>query len=552
MEVPKLEMKFDPQTVRHLGVKMYSQLPAALSEIISNSYDAFATEVYIELHQKGGVPDYISVNDNGVGLTFEEIDSKFLVIGRNRRDDEKPEDRPFKRAPTGKKGLGKLALFGLAKVIEIETVKGGLKNKFLLDYDALLASTNRYEPQVLIHNEPTDLESGTTVTLRQLKRTSPFDVDGVMNSLSRIFMLDADFRIFVSGPGCDLEEIEPNRKYGTIEIEFSWDLVESGLLKEATGNLASISGVLYTAKKPIPPSSGLRGVTLYSRGKLVNAPEYFSESTSSHFYSYLTGWIAVDFVDELDDDLISTNRQSLVWDDPRMEALRIFLQSIISKVNSEWREKRKEKKNNELKEKFGVDTAKWYSTLPDKIAGATKIIVDTVSSDESFDDSQKVVEALYKIVPEYAELHWRHLNEAIQEPVQKYYKSELFGDAAAEAVKLYFDRLKEMTGWDLDGSDMVNHAYRSKDYTGDNSPKIRLNKLITDSEKSIQEGQSWMSKGVFTGFRNPISHSAMSKMVPDIFTDTECLNILSLVSYLMSKLDKAEIDETAPPPKKKS
>ena len=45
MSSSELEMKFDPKTVKHLGLKMYSTLPAAVSEIISNSYDAYAKQV---------------------------------------------------------------------------------------------------------------------------------------------------------------------------------------------------------------------------------------------------------------------------------------------------------------------------------------------------------------------------------------------------------------------------------------------------------------------------------------------------------------------------
>jgi hypothetical protein len=74
--------------------------------------------------------------------------------------------------------------------------------------------------------------------------------------------------------------------------------------------------MLMTAETPITPASGLRGITLFSRQKLVNAPEFFSSSTSSHFYQYLTGWVSVDFIDDLDDDVISTNRQSLDWEHP--------------------------------------------------------------------------------------------------------------------------------------------------------------------------------------------------------------------------------------------
>ena len=44
-----LVLKFDPRTIEHLGIKMYSQLPQALAELVANAYDADACEVKIEL-----------------------------------------------------------------------------------------------------------------------------------------------------------------------------------------------------------------------------------------------------------------------------------------------------------------------------------------------------------------------------------------------------------------------------------------------------------------------------------------------------------------------
>ena len=45
MSESPLEMRFDPQTINHLGLRMYSTLPPALAEIVSNSYDADAENV---------------------------------------------------------------------------------------------------------------------------------------------------------------------------------------------------------------------------------------------------------------------------------------------------------------------------------------------------------------------------------------------------------------------------------------------------------------------------------------------------------------------------
>lgn len=42
MEDRKLIMSFDPHTIEHLGVKMYSVLPNAIAELIANAYNADA------------------------------------------------------------------------------------------------------------------------------------------------------------------------------------------------------------------------------------------------------------------------------------------------------------------------------------------------------------------------------------------------------------------------------------------------------------------------------------------------------------------------------
>jgi len=129
MTESSLEMRFDPKTINHLGLRMYSTLPPALAEIISNSYDADAENVVITLSEEGKSPKEIKIEDDGIGMSFDDIKTKFLVIGRNRRIDGDQPSKKFKRLPTGKKGLGKLALFGLAQTITILTKQNGKLNE---------------------------------------------------------------------------------------------------------------------------------------------------------------------------------------------------------------------------------------------------------------------------------------------------------------------------------------------------------------------------------------------------------------------------------------
>ena len=44
MSTDKLLMTFEANTIKHLVVKMYSNMPPALAELIANAYDACATE----------------------------------------------------------------------------------------------------------------------------------------------------------------------------------------------------------------------------------------------------------------------------------------------------------------------------------------------------------------------------------------------------------------------------------------------------------------------------------------------------------------------------
>jgi uncharacterized protein (TIGR02391 family) len=535
------ELRFDPLTIKHLGVRMYSTLPPALAEIISNSYDADAGKVTVTLTEEGGKPKKITVSDDGKGLSLEEINSKFLVIGRNRRNDE--GDAPSKkygRLPTGKKGLGKLALFGLAKTITILTIQNGKQNEFVLDWDDLNIAQGKYQPKATQIDQDTNEADGTVITLENLKRESPFDFSGLADSLSRIFIFDENFHLLLESPSGNKISIDNKRKYETLDNEFDWSLASISLVPTTSEYFGKIAGQLITSQKPIAPSSGLRGIALFSRGKLVNAPEFFSNSASSHFYQYLTGWISVDFIDLLDEDVISTNRQSIDWEHPEMMKLRNFLSGIVSQVNTDWRVKRKEKKDQDLKEKTGIDTVAWVKTLPPEIQQHTKQIIESLGGEDALEKFTPVIKALHAIIPEYPDLHWRHLHINLKDRVKNYYQNGQFGEAASQGVQIYCEIIRKLTGKTADGTELVDSVFGSKPFEA--SPTIQLNDLNTKSEKGIQEGQGHLSRGIVAGFRNPIMHGPIDTNVPAVFSELDCLNVLSLVSYLVTRLDGATVN----------
>ena len=74
----KLVMRMSLDVLRHLGINLYSNVPAALSETVANAWDADAENVKIELDKEN---DVIVIEDNGIGMTRDQVIDRFLLVG---------------------------------------------------------------------------------------------------------------------------------------------------------------------------------------------------------------------------------------------------------------------------------------------------------------------------------------------------------------------------------------------------------------------------------------------------------------------------------------
>ncbi|MBE0515555.1 TIGR02391 family protein [Sulfurimonas sp.] len=527
----KLMMTFDPRTIEHLGVKMYSTLPPAIAELIANGYDACAKNVTVKLSDN---PKKIEVIDNGTGMTFEEINTNFLRIGRNRRVEEQAP--PCKRLPTGKKGLGKLALFGIGKVVEIITKKDGKEINFLMDWDNIMNAEGDYEPAFKINDCSID-DIGTTIIVHELKRKTNFNRDDMAHSISKLFNFnDANFEINIILNNGKPLVVDRDLKFKNIDKQFEWKFPKLFELTEAEyKNKDLINGVMFTSEKPLQP--GLRGITLYANGRMVNLPEFFGRTESSHFFSYLSGYLDVDFIDTWEEDVISTDRQSLDWENVNLQEMQIFLQEFLKALEKDWREKRSEVKRAKTREVIGIDTVDWFNKTSENTRKYLSVIVDAVLDESELSTAKQteVVDAVHALVPEYPEYHWRHLHNSIKRVSKEDYEKADYLRAAKEAAVEYENIVKRISGiTDKMGVDLMRRSFGS-----DCSAKpINITECTTDTQKNIEDGQQNMSVGVVAGFRNPTSHEPKTDLYPHVFNDNDCLDILSIVSYLLTKLDQ--------------
>jgi len=546
MSDAKLRMSFDPHTIEHLGVKMYSNIPNAIAELIANGYDAEAENVSVKLIDMDGNKS-ISIIDDGVGMSFDDINIKFLRIGRKRRlEDGNALSPNGKRKVTGKKGLGKLAFFGIGDTIEIITKKDGEKILFLLDWNELLDTTDKpdYEPKFSISKCSTE-EHGTSIILKNLKRKSEFDKEGLAISLSKLFnFFDNSFNVSISLNGDEPLKIDNDLKYRNIIAQFQWTFPAfSKMLDSDYSEKDKISGMVLSTEKPLKP--GLRGITLFANGRLVNAPEFFGVSESSHGFSYFTGWLSVDFVDDWEKDVISTDRQSLNWDLPETESLRDFLKRTMSELEREWRRQRNEKKTEEIKEKTKVDIIGWYGGLPREIQSSVEPIVKAVMYDSELpsETQTEIVRNLHSLIPEYPYYHWRHLHSKVQNASYTDYSRKDFYRAFEETIKRYIFEVKNKSG-STNSTDygMMGEVFgKGKILKVAKKYKKKDGNDFTNSTKdNIEEGQKFLSMGILEGARNPVAHEEIAELRDSgLFTEEDCLDMLSLLSHLFKRLDDA-------------
>lgn len=558
MPEKKLKMTFDPNTIEHLGVRMYSTLPPVVAELIANSQDADATEVHIHLKDNGDKE--IIVSDNGHGMSFAEINEKFLRIGRNRRNDERSQTSPGGRKVIGKKGLGKLSFFGIAHEIEVQTMQGNKRNSFLMKWGDILSDGDKnrqrdYSPAILEHDIVSDIEKGTVVILRDIQRVGVFDADSLADNLSKFFIIDPDFNIYIKHNDEEKILIENERKYSNLTKEVEWNIPDDIDLKVEYEKQTEVKGHLIAAEKPIPPSTNMKGITLFSRKKLVNLPEYFSDSTSSHFFTYLTGWLEVDFIDDLGEDVIGTNRQSLNWGHSDMLKLRDYLQKMLRWLEIDWRVKRAKIKQRKLENKTGIKIGEWREHIPKNINDNLDSVINALTKDAELTDEKAVssLKGLLKIIKPYPYFHWQNLHPTLHSLTFPYYKNEDYYTAVTQGVIKYVREIQAKSSSTLTDMNLIKHVF-SPDQQPSPTPRVSPELSVTKkfkrpngtefgvlTKKSITNGHGLLARAMWSAFRNPLSHeSATDLRDSGLYTEQDCLDALSILSHLFRRLDDAE------------
>jgi len=403
MAAGKYVMTISRLTIDKLGVKLYDRVSAVIAELVANAYDADATEVTIKAPmeaflasmQEGKVKDSgysIVVCDNGTGMEPDVINSFYLKVGAERRRDPARGDRSkkFGRKVMGRKGVGKLAPFGICSTIEVISAGGELTQgldpdgkpatgyktaHFILKRDEIVSDADvNYEPTVGSLDETISPSAGTILKLSDFTRRHVPEMASFARQLSQRFgVRSRDWQIFLvntlKAPGSadrqaeigefSIETMENTKvtfegpastdsvtlaersNYRTIGPDGKQQLpsIEAGFV-HTDGRFYPITGWVAYARQSYRDEL-MAGIRIYCRGKIASQTNVFNRKSGFtgeyNVRTYLVGELHADWLDE-GEDLIQTDRRDILWSDDLGEAFEKWGQGIVQLLGTLSRE----------------------------------------------------------------------------------------------------------------------------------------------------------------------------------------------------------------------
>lgn len=350
---PRYRMRLSLNVLQHLGLSLYSNVPAVLAEVVANAWDADAQKVEIDLDSS---KKRIIIQDDGAGMTEEEINDRFLLVGYRRREEQQGETARG-RSPMGRKGIGKLSLFSIASEIVVETARSGERNAFKMSLSGIRkaigvnspSESGQYEPDACPVDE-IDFEQGTRITLTGLRKLQTTGtVSGLRKRLARRFSIIGpahSFDVYVNR-----KPITPSDRGYFDQIQYAWaygnERVESmfknlsnwesrdGSVTVPEQAVLEVSGWLGTVQetKQLRDESeeSLNRVAIFVRGKMAQEDILGDLGESGVYAGYLIGELRVNGLDRDDQaDSATSSRQRILEDDPRYLALKKFIKKELS------------------------------------------------------------------------------------------------------------------------------------------------------------------------------------------------------------------------------
>lgn len=516
------ELTISRQTVDKLGVKLYDKASAVVAELVANSYDADAEKVTVRVpyntllaakHKKTGasgkVTEYvedlgyiIEVVDDGHGMTPDEAIDFYLLVGRDRRADPKLPNGSYSRGKQrpvmGRKGIGKLAPFGICREIEVvsaggpKTENGYLVAHFVLDYDEIYTPS---EKPVRLKEGKLDAtyapNHGTTIRLKRFASKRVPDEETFHRQLaSRFAVARADFQIYVEDNRNP--DIHPPKMVSPISIAVDQstriDLAKRALHAE-DGTLLPVTGWLAMAKDPYKHEE-TAGIRIYARGKIVAMTRDFERPAgfTGEFTlrSYLVGEVFAEWLDwDEGDDLVRSDRQGILWDSDYGRALRMWGSKLIEEIGKLSKEPRRRRVRDIFLKKSNIEAKAKQIYADTQVAKVAVELAKQIGSfaDEGELEDEEYVQGLTEVILSVAP------HKAMIEAFQEFRQQVAGGEKIPlkDVLDLFGkERIAELASYSQIAAHRVGVIRELEKIVRKDSDESELQRLITEAPWLIE------------------------------------------------------------------
>ncbi len=356
-------MTISLNVLKHLGINLYSNIPAVLSEAVANAWDADANKVENDVRK-----DRITIRDNGHGMNVKDANEKYLHVGYERRKDKgQATTKKYKRKVMGRKGIGKLSLFSVANTVKVYSIRNREKHGFILSAKKI-EETLKKKDGTQYHPEPipkskVDLQGWSTIiVLTDLKKSTAQTAVALRKRIARRFGIigaEHKFAVHVGGVEVSILDRDYFHKlrnlwyYGPRSRKYV-DYCDPSTLKHSEQRTNTISSYHVTGWIGSVENSGslkdndgedsLNKIVIMVRGKLAQEDILEDFAEGGLFTKYLIGEIHADFLDtDTNEDISTSNRQEIRKSDPRYLALKKWVHSELKHIEKVWSSLREKK-----------------------------------------------------------------------------------------------------------------------------------------------------------------------------------------------------------------
>ncbi len=314
-------MKVGTMLIKHLSESFYKKRGAIFDELATNSRDAGATRLTIDVDDKK-----IMFTDNGEGMDTEEL-KHFFFLARSSKSGQVNiiGKRGKKRDIIGRFGIGKLSMSQICNRFRIVSWKDGTESYGEFDFGSLKKFDYIEDIKIEIHSKQTNREnSGTEITLYDLTIDAIKEIDNIREGISRTMPIDDDFEVMING-----EKVDP--------FEYK-DKQKEYLVTEEVSGLGKVTGrIIFTKRNVKGRNEG--GVFVKIKGRVANpesAHEIVDLATLTGAQALARRTVAIFNVDGLEDAQL-TNRDGFIKDHERYQKFAVWAKRILNQYASKAR-----------------------------------------------------------------------------------------------------------------------------------------------------------------------------------------------------------------------